>query len=52
MSLVEVIMGKMKQDKLSRQRTDLPERIIHLSIMLAMPSAILLAILTKMSAIT
>ena len=52
MSLVVVIVVKIKQKKLPHQQKELPERIIYLPIALAIPLAILSAILPKTSAIT
>ena len=47
MGLVEVIMKKIKQERLPHWQKDLQEWIIHLSITSAMPSVILSAIPPK-----
>ena len=52
MSLVELIVVKIKQEGLPRRQKDLPERINYLPITSAMPSAILSAISPIMLAIT
>ena len=51
-SLVKVIVGKMKRKRLPRHQRGLLERIIHLLIMSAIPSVIMSAIPPKTSATT
>ena len=52
MSLVEVIVVKIKREGFPRQQKDLPKQIIYFLIMSAMTSAIPSAIPPKTSAIT